>query len=586
MSLVSVVGVSKDFGIKSLFSDITLTVDEDERIAIVGANGSGKSTLLKLIVGLDSPDHGDIVRKRGLEISFVAQNDDVPEDSTLLYWILDGAHLPEHEIVQLCHASGLEDVYCSSDQMSGGQKKRASVLKALAKQSELLVLDEPTNHLDIPGILWLEEALINYKGAVLFVSHDRYFIERVASKTIEIDSRFSGGYLSEIGGYSAIVEKREHTLSSLETIRSSLANKVRREVEWLRAGVKARTTKAKYRSDEAKRLIDELNSMQLERKTVELGFAATNRRTKELIRLDKVSGGYDDKVLFKDITTVLYPGSRIGIVGGNGSGKTTLLKTIIGELPVLKGKIHRASNLEIRYFSQMREDLSDDVTVKEFIAPDSDSVIYQNNSIHVASWMKRFLFTTDHLSMPVSQLSGGEQARLLLSKLSLYPADVLVFDEPTNDLDIPTLSFLEDSLTEFPGAVLLVSHDRYLVGRVATEILGFTGAATTIQCADYTQFEIAWDEARTSNKSSSKQIKNQSSQKPSELSYQDKKELQSLERKISTQESKIQKLEESLLDPAHSANMTKLVNIQEEIEQEKLALDDLFERWANLEAMK
>ena len=597
MSLVSINGIGKDFGIKPLFSNLTFVINENERVAVIGQNGCGKSTLLKMIAREEDPDTGEIIHRRGIHIGYVRQIDRFEKHDTPLSVLTaaGAAHnLADFKARRMLSEAGFSDPDIDVHQLSGGWKKRLSILAGLCSEPELLLLDEPTNHLDIPGILWLEDQLNQFPGSVFFVSHDRYFVERVAQRTIELDARLPGGFVAGAGGYSALIEKREEVLSNLKSQKASLSNKVRREVDWLRAGVKARTTKSKSRSDEAHRLIEELNKMQFETQASDLGFAATGRKTKELIKLDETSGGYESKVLWNNLSLTIYPGTRVGIVGANGSGKTTLLKTITGELPALKGKVLRASNLKINFFGQMREGLVADKTVKEILAPHGDSVVFQNREIHVVTWARRFLFRNDQLDSHVSELSGGEQARLLLAKISLLESDVLIFDEPTNDLDIQTLEILEQSFVEYPGAIVIVSHDRYLMARVCTDIIGFLPRNKVIRCADYGQFEIEWDDAKGNSfsKSSNEPSDGAPTGKGSDtndgdegggtLSFQEKKELQSLERKIKTADKRQTELKEKLNNPDIAANAAKLIELQTEIDSHADTLESMIARWMEL----
>ena len=586
MSLVSINNLGKDFGVKPLFSNLSLVLTEGERVALIGQNGSGKSTLLRMIAGEETPDSGDIVTKRGLEIAYVRQMDRFEEFDTPVSVITNaGAGRADFEARRILAAAGFTDPDQEVSSLSGGWRKRIKILEGLCTKPDLLLLDEPTNHLDIPGILWLEDQLLSFNGGCLFVSHDRFFVERVAVRSIELDARLPGGYVSAPGGYGALVEKREEMLSNLRSQKASLSNKVRREIEWLRAGVKARTTKSKSRIDEAHRMIEDLNQMQFERQAAELGFAASGRKTKELIKLDEVSGGFENNQLWKKLSLTIYPGSRIGIVGANGAGKTTLLKTILGEIAPLKGKILRASNLKVNFFGQMREALDEEKTVKETLAPFGDSVVFQNREIHVVTWAKRFLFHSDQLSSRIKDLSGGEQARLLLAKVSLLESDILVFDEPTNDLDIQTLEILEQSFIEYPGAIIIVSHDRYMMARVCTEVVGFLPDANVIRLADYAQFEIEWDEALLNNKAKNNASQKQTSNNngsTSTLSFNEKKELQSLERKIQTAEAKQAKLLEELNLPENALNVSKLLSLQEEYDQARGNHDELMTRWLEL----
>jgi ATP-binding cassette subfamily F protein uup len=586
VTLVSINNIGKDFGIKPLFSEVTLVLNDDERVALLGQNGSGKSTLLKMIAGLETPDSGEIVKRRDLLISYVKQLDRFEQDDTPLSIMMNAGHgLADFEARRLLEKAGFTDLDSPIEVFSGGWRKRLKILEGLAAKPDLLLLDEPTNHLDIPGILWLEDQLTAFSGACLFVSHDRFFVERVAARTIELDSRLPGGYVSAPGGYSALVEKREETLSALRSHKASLSNKVRREVEWLRAGVKARTTKSKSRIDEAHRMIDDLNKMQFERQAAELGFAASGRKTKELIKLEDTSGGYPEKKLWKDLSLTIYPGSRIGIVGANGAGKTTLLKTLLGDIPVLQGRVLRASNLKINFFGQMRETLNPEMTVKQTLAPDSDAVVFQNREIHVVTWARRFLFHSDQLASRVSELSGGEQARLLLAKVSLLESDILVFDEPTNDLDIQTLEILEQSFIEYPGAIIIVSHDRYMMARVCTEVVGFLPNAEVVRLADYAQFEIEWDESsKTAKKNPSIQSGNESkqTQAKSTLTFNEKKELQSLERKIQTSEAKIATLQAALHLPENATHLNKLLELQADFDKVTASMNEMMARWLEL----
>lgn len=584
MSLVSIKEISKDFGIKPLFNGLTLVLKDEERVALIGRNGCGKSTLLRMIAGLDDPDSGEIVKQRGLAVAYVPQQDSFDSDKTVRQTVFSrlNAHtVEEHTVIRKLTETGFTDLDMPVQSLSGGWKKRLSLICALLSEPTLLLLDEPTNHLDTPGILWLEEQLAAFSGSSLFVSHDRYFIERLASRTVEIDIRYQNGFISADGGYSALIEKREQILSAIETQRRSLQNKVRREVEWLRQGVKARTTKAKYRIDEAHRLIHELNSMHNAEQSAELAFGTTSRRTKELLKADKLSGGYPDKVLFKDLSIVLYPGTRLGVVGANGTGKTTLLRTFLGEIPPLSGKVVRASNLKINFFGQMREQLDPDKTLKESLSPDADSVVFQGRLIHVVSWAQRFLFRSDQLSTKVGELSGGEQARLLLARVSLLDSDVLVFDEPTNDLDIQTLEVLEESFISYPGAIIVVSHDRYLLDRACTTIVGFVADQKLIQCADYTQFEIQWREAREPEQKTSASTK--TNKGPGRLSYNEQKELATLERKMNTLETKKREIEALMHEPHIASNLAELQKRQNELAQLNEELEKLFDSWSALE---
>ena len=376
--------------------------------------------------------------------------------------------------------------------MSGGWRKRLSIAEGLVQAPDILLLDEPTNHLDLAGITWLETVLQDTAFACVVVSHDRYLLENVASEMVELNRVYEDGLLRVNGNYSSFLQAKEDYLHAQGKRQESLANRVHRETEWLRRGPKARTSKSKARIDNAQEMIGELAELNARSRinTANIDFSATDRRTKQLLALDNVAYSIGDRTLFKDIRLAIKPAMRIGLVGPNGSGKTTLLRLLRGELQPARGRIQRADQLRIVYFDQNRE-LDPNVTLRRALAPDSDSVIYQEQTIHVASWAARFLFSSDALNQPVGRLSGGERARVLIAQLMLQPADILLLDEPTNDLDIPTLEILEENLLEFPGALVLVTHDRYMMDRVSTIVLGLDGLGEAEIFADYSQWE-AW----------------------------------------------------------------------------------------------
>ena len=574
MSLISLVKINKDFGIKPLFTELSLVVKESERIGIIGANGTGKSTLLKIMTGLEDPDSGEVVSQKGTQITYVEQQELFDGSKTLFEGCKSKVlshdkecDIQDYEITQGLNLGGFIDLDQKIAELSGGQRKRLAIISAFLTKPNAILLDEPTNHLDIDSILWLEDYIEKYRGACVFISHDRYFIERVATRVIELDPRYPGGYLSAPGGYSAILEKRDLYLSQLASYQASLKNKVSREVDWLRQGAKARTTKAQYRIDEAHRLISELNSIDLNQEKAELGFSPSQRRTKELIKVEGISKTYGDRTLFKNVTFTIVPGARVGIVGANGSGKTTLLKTLIGEIKPDSGKITTAPNLQVSYFSQLRDSLDETLTVKKALCPEGDAVVFEGRQIHIITWAKRFLFQTDDLNRTVGSLSGGEKAKVLLAKVALEKNDILIFDEPTNDLDIQTLEILEKSFTQYPGGLVLVTHDRYLLDRACTSVIGFKENGVIEVFADYTQYEIS---------------KKEKSKKPV-LSDTDKKELKTIEKKIYNTETKIagtnakMELTENSQDHAKLGELTKQLMVLEK------ELGMLMQRWEELE---
>ena len=481
--LININAISKAYGATPLFRDVSLTIHEGDRLAVIGPNGSGKSTLLEILAGSREPDTGEVTRRKGTRLAYVAQDSQFDAGISIrgvLRRALENTGVPESEWLaresETLGRTGFENFELEAAALSGGWRKRLSIAEALVQNPAILLLDEPTNHLDLAGIDWLEKLLRNAPFASVMISHDRYFLENVPTSITELNRIYVDGFLQVDGNYSAFLEKKAEVLHAQAKRQDALENRVRTEVEWLRRGPKARATKAKARIDTANEIIGELAGYRSRGRveTTDIDFVATGRNTKRLVHLEGVSYAYEQKPLFKDLDFTLTTGVRVGLVGANGSGKTTLLRLVRGEFEPQEGKIERADKLRIVYFDQIRK-LDPEITLRRALAPDSDSVSYRDRVIHVASWADRFLFTSEQLNQPVGRLSGGERARVLIASLMLDPADVLLLDEPTNDLDIPTLEILEESLLEFPGALVLVTHDRYLLDRVSTVVLGLDG---------------------------------------------------------------------------------------------------------------
>jgi ABC transport system ATP-binding/permease protein len=449
-------------------------------------------------------------------------------------------------------------------------------------------LDEPTNHLDLAGIEWLEKVLQTASFACIVVSHDRYFLENVTTGMAELDRVYPGGLFRVYGNYSAFLEKKGEFLAAQAKRQEVLENRVRVEIDWLRRGPKARATKAKARIDNARDLIGELADLNARTRTsvADIDFSASDRKTKRLIELVNASYGFPNRLLFDNLSFVLTAGARVGLVGPNGSGKTTLLRLLRDEIAPLTGEIRRAPSLRIVYFDQNRP-LNPDLTLRQALSAGSDSVVYQDRSIHVASWAARFLFTSEQLNQPVSRLSGGERARVLIANLMLEPADVLLLDEPTNDLDIPTLEILEESLLEFRGALILVTHDRYLLNRVSTVVLGFDGAGGAGRFADYSQWE-SWQAERKKSKpkstATSVPIAKAASAAPKKkLSYLDSREFSTIEHRIAESERVLTAARARLEDPQVGRDAQSLADSYREIEEMQSALDTLYARWVELQ---
>jgi ATP-binding cassette subfamily F protein uup len=421
----------------------------------------------------------------------------------------------------------------------------------------------------------------------VIVSHDRYFLENVPTAVVELNRAFPDGLLYVAGNYSAFLEKKAEFLHAQAKRQDALENRVRTEMEWLRRGPKARATKAKARIDTAHEMIGELADLRARSRTsaTDIDFAGTERKTKRLIHLEGVSYGYDGRALFENLDFTITAGMRVGLVGSNGSGKTTLLRLLRGEMKPLSGVVERADGLRLVYFDQNRT-LDPKLTLRRALAPDSDSVIYRERVIHVASWADRFLFTSEQLNQPVGRLSGGERARVLIANLMLEPADVLLLDEPTNDLDIPTLEILEESLLEFSGALVLVTHDRYLLDRVSTLVLGLDGRGGAERFADYSQWDVWRGERAQPKAKAEKEVRAATSagaaarKKPS---YLDAREYASIEQRVHEAEQVLEQKRAALQDPAITKDGRLLDQAYREVEEAQAAVDASYERWAELE---
>lgn len=587
LPLLACQNLSKSHGSRQLFSNLSLQIFPGDRIGLVGPNGSGKSTLLKILARLDVADSGQVMGSPDLVIGYVPQESIHPP-------------LPVEEVVadqltgemgdRLTRARielgkvGFVDTRLSAATLSGGWRKRLDIACALAHQPHLLLLDEPTNHLDLEGTLWLEKFLTKPPCPFVLVSHDRLLLEQVVQRMIEVDKCYPNGLYAVKGNYSKFLEERDLFFAQQTEIERSLRGKVRREVEWLRRTPAARTTKSQSRVDSAERLIDELAQVQQRRQRgrTEIVFEATDRQAKRLLVATNLSKRYGERLLFEKVSFTLSTGSRLAIAGTNGSGKSTLLRMLAGEESPDSGTIKPADGLRIVYFDQHRQQLDPKLPLRRALAPTSDTVIYQGRPIHVNGWAQRFLFTPDRLDLPVENLSGGERARCLIARLMLQPADLLLLDEPTNDLDIPTLEVLEESLIEFPGAIVLVTHDRYLLERVSTEVLGLGVVCENPLFGAYDQWERLWLEQQESKpKKEEKPARERTTTRDKRLSYNEQRELDQIEEKWEAIEKRIA-LAERAIEEADTPQLLQEKCSQLDAAQQEL--DRLFQRWEELES--
>ena len=613
--------VTKQFGARPLFREISLTVEDGDRIGLIGPNGAGKSTLLALLAGQVEPDSGELAVRKRARAAYVPQDSRFAPGLTVrqvLEAALAAAHVNESEregrLRELTGRAGFADLNAEAAALSGGWRKRLAITEAMVIEPEVMLLDEPTNHLDLAGIEWLEELLRASQFAAVTVSHDRYFLEATCSQIVELNRVFADGLLRVKGNFSHFLEEKQLYLESQSKQQDSLRNRVKTEIEWLRRGPKARTTKSKARIDTANEMIGQLAAMDSRTSVSSVGidFEASQRKTKRLVEFSAVacnvpaSPAPDEpgtvlppRRLFTGLNFILTAGMKVGLVGPNGSGKTTFLRLLLGEIDPAQGSIRRADALRMVYFSQLRE-LDEGLTLRRALAPEGDGIVYQGRTVHVASWASRFLFTGEQLNQPVRNLSGGERARVLIAKLMLEPADVLLLDEPTNDLDIPTLEILEENLLDFPGALVLVTHDRYRLNRVSSTVLGLDGRGHIGRFADYAQWEDWLDEMGEADPDAPDQRKaalkpdgssatqRTGAESPSasgskkKLSYLEAREFAAIEQRVEESDARLADARDRVEHPEVATNATLLQQALLELDSAQHQNDALYARWAEL----
>ncbi|MBS0625681.1 MAG: ABC-F family ATP-binding cassette domain-containing protein [Verrucomicrobia bacterium] len=585
--LYSCQSLSKSYGTRTLFTDLNLSIFEGDRIGLIGQNGSGKSTLLKILMGVEQPDSGVLSPRRGLKVGYLPQSCDFEDRSPfdILYETLTEG--PDYERERLAQTwlskLGFSGEEKSAALLSGGWKKRLGLAKELMANPDLLLLDEPTNHLDLEGILWLEKFLAREAPTYLLVSHDRYFLQHATSRVIEIDKAYPKGLFAIDGPYAEFLARKEDFLAGQLQQERSMATKMRRETEWLRQGVKARTTKSQSRIDEAHEIIQEHADLKARNrsKRAEIEFISSERETRKLLSAKNVAKSAGDKTLFRHLDLLLSPGTRIGLMGPNGSGKTTLLRLLANEIQPDQGTIKRAEDLKIVYFDQHRAQLPAGISLREALSPNGEYVSYHGRPIHVNGWCKRFLFSPDLLDISIDRLSGGERARISIAHLMLQPADLLLLDEPTNDLDIPTLETLEESLLEFSGAVVLITHDRYMLDRICNSLLALGDPEKTEIYADSAQWEASMKAARAPKEA--KMEAPAPTRPKAKLSYAEKKEFEQIEGKIAKCEEDVKNLNLQLEDPSIANDPKKLQAICTAIGLAETQIEQLYLRWEVLD---
>jgi ATP-binding cassette subfamily F protein uup len=583
--------VGKAYGTRSLFDGLSFALFEGDRAGLVGPNGSGKSTLLRILAGLETPDRGTRALRGGVRVGYVPQDPVLPPGGAV-EGIVAGALAGVDEgdrpgrVARALGRAGFTDGHAAVDALSGGWKKRLAIARELAAAPDVVLMDEPTNHLDVEGILWLEGVLVAEARAFLVVSHDRYFLEHVATRMLELDRAYPGGLFATDGPYSEFLARRDDFLRGQAAYEASLAGAVRREIVWLRRGAKARSTKPKGRIKEAGRRIEELEDARARRAagTVGIAFTSSSRRTRKLLVARGLAKSLGGRPLIRGLDLAITPGTRVGLIGPNGSGKTTLLDLLAGTLAPDAGDIERADGLRLVRFEQHRLGLDPDQPLRRALAPDGDAVSFQGRRVHVASWAKRFLFRPEQLEVPVGHLSGGEQARVLVARLMREPADLLLLDEPTNDLDIPTLEVLEDSLAEFEGGLVLVTHDRFMLDRVSTVILALDGEGGAETFADYAQWEGARAPHASPTRDETDARPARARPRVKRLGYLEQREWDGMERAILDAEASVEACRRAAEDPGIASDPAALQARYAALEAARAEVDRLYARWAALAA--
>lgn len=589
--------LSKTYGSSPLFSNLSLVIDKGDKFGLLGANGSGKSTLLNILRQELSPDEGKVIKSRNLRIGFSSQDSHFHSEDSILTAAEKVAKkigiaphsIPTETSIALSLA-GFSDFDQTIATLSGGWKKRLTIACATMGEPNILFLDEPTNHLDWDGILWLESFLKNKVPSWVMISHDRYLTNQTVNKILDIDSLYENKYRIYDSNYNKFVDQKNKFKIELSKQHESLKNKLRREDAWLNSGVKARTTKSKYRSDEAVKLKEIVNQskQRLSNEDSQIEFDFSQRKTKKLIEIKNLSFSFENKQIISKLDLTISSQKRIGILGDNGVGKSCFFKLLNEELRPSEGSIIKAPELKIVYFDQSREGLKESNLLKTELCEHGDYVTYKNSSLHIASWGKKFGFTAEHLSKPVSKLSGGQRAKVLIAKLMLKKADILLLDEPTNDLDTNTIEILEEALLNFEGSILIISHDRYLLEKMCHTFLGFSQSRKNLlQYASPSQWiaEKEPSHEKKTTKKTSLPDKNEI-KSPKKLSYNEQHELKNIEAKIIEAEEKMSNLENDLENAQQSYTSQQIEPIYLEFDKVTKEVENLYKRWNELEEKK
>jgi len=623
MNVLGLEKISLAYGHHPLLDHVDLQIDTGERVCLIGRNGAGKSTLLKVIAGKQQPDDGEIRLQAGMRVAYLEQDVPLDDDLTVFEVVAKGLgdlgevikeyHDLAHKVAtnhdeklmnrmaELQHRLDEEDGWALTqkvesvitrlqldadkklNELSGGMRRRVTLGKSLVNEPDLLLLDEPTNHLDITSIIWLEEFLQNYPGAIIFITHDRSFLGNLATRIIEIDR---GVLRSYPGSYSAYQKRKEQELASEDIANKHFDKKLAEEEKWIRKGIKARRTRNEGRVRALQAMRKDRQLRRDKQKQVNIELVSSENAGKIVANLSHVNFSYEDKKIVNDLSTRIVRGDRIGILGPNGTGKSTLLKIILGDLQPDSGDVVLGTKLKLAYYDQQREQLDLEKSVKDNINDGQDYIELNGRSRHVISYLKDFLFPAEKVNTPVKALSGGERNRLLLAKIFTKPANLLVMDEPTNDLDVDTLELLEELLLDFDGTLLLVSHDRHFLDNVVTSTLVFEGDGNINEyVGGYDDWLRQRSKATVSSKMTDNKIENQSVNTTSKkLSYKDQRELDALPGKIESLENEQETLQKKISSADFYQQETHV--IKESLDRmtviEKQLLD-AYERWETLD---
>lgn len=585
MNIINIEHISKIYGEKVIFNDASFGIQQGDKIGIVGINGTGKSTLLKMIAGEESPDEGQIIRQNGLKLAYVPQNPVFPAGSDVRSCAAACGGAEDWKIESNLMELGITRPEQKMEELSGGQKRRVVLAGTLAADFDVLLLDEPTNHLDGEMIDWLEEYLKVCKATVLMVTHDRYFLDRVTGRILEISRGKMYGYDSDYSGFLEQKAAREEMELASERKRQSI---LRMEIEWAKRGCRARTTKQKARLERLEALKN--GNAPVQDQTVELGSVET-RMGKKTVELHHVSKSYGEKKILEDFSYIVLKNQRLGIIGPNGCGKSTLLKMIAGLTEPDRGEIIIGETIKIGYFAQEEQHMDDSQRVIDYVKDIAEYITTSDGKISASALLERFLFTPDMQYAPIGKLSGGEKRRLYLLGVLAENANVLLFDEAGNNLDIPTLTILEDYLNSFSGIVIAVSHDRYFLDNIADRIFELDGKGHAIQYeGGYTDYlrakktRVPVNAEQKEQKQEEKKVpaKNWKENQPVKLkfTYKEQREFESIDDEIAALEARLDSLERQM--EANATNSVKLRELMEEQEKTQKELDEKTERWVYL----